>query len=159
MRAESITIKIPEINDALQINSLIIDVFKKCVAPDYSKEGVEFFLSICTPESVVEKFNENTPIFIANSGKMVVGVIWTRGNNHISRFFVDTAYQRIGIGRNLFNTLLNEVSRKYPDISEISVNSSPFAVYAYEKLGFVKIDEVKIGNGMKYIPMVYKIDF
>jgi GNAT superfamily N-acetyltransferase len=129
----------------------------KCVAPEYSEKGVNFFLNICKPEAILEKLNENTPLFIAKSNEKIVGIIWTRGKEHISRFFVDLEYQRKGTGRLLFNKLLLEIKSKYNDITEITVNSSPFALKAYEKLGFRQTDEEKCGNGMRYIPLIYKI--
>lgn len=157
MKIDKIEIIKPDVSEAEIINNLIIDVFMKCVAAEYSEEGVKFFLNICNPGEILVKINEDTPILVAKTEEKIVGIIWTRGINHISRYFVDVACQSKGIGRILFNGLLVEVKSKYKEISEITVNSSPFAMKAYEKLGFIKTEEEKIGNGMRYIPMVYKL--
>jgi ribosomal protein S18 acetylase RimI-like enzyme len=157
-KMKKINISYPESSDAEKINELIVDVFMKCVAPEYSEEGVQFFLSFCKPEIVTEKIIENTPILIAKFDEKIIGIIWTRGKNHISRYFVDIAFQGKGTGRLLFNKLLDEIRLRYKEISEITVNSSPYAAKAYEKLGFIKTDEEKTGNGMRYLPMIYKFN-
>jgi len=154
----TIKIKKPNADEASEINSLIIDVFISCVAPDYSQEGINFFLNICNQDQLLEKVNEPSPIYVAKIDKNIVGVIWTRDMNHISRYFVHTAYQKKGIGKMLFNSLLSEIISNHKEITEISVNSSPCAVGAYEKMGFIKIGEEKLENGIRFIPLLFKIN-
>lgn len=38
----------------------------------------------------------------------------------------------------------------------ITVNSSPYAVPVYHKLGFVDMDVEQISDGMRYTPMKYE---
>ena len=154
----SIEIRPPFENEAEAINALIKRVFMECVAPDYSVEGIQFFLGFCSTEVVLKKISETGQIIVAVERNEVLGVIQVRDTNHISRYFVDVNYQRKGIGRQLFNYLLEGIKKNYPDVDEITVNSSPFARKAYEGLGFRATDNEQVGNGMKYIPMVYKIN-
>ena len=69
---------------------------------------------------------------------------------HIALFFVDGNYHRRGIGRQLWNAVL-----KNNTATEISVNSSIYALEIYKKLGFEQIDDICESDGIKYVPMKY----
>jgi predicted GNAT family N-acyltransferase len=73
-------------------------------------------------------------------------------------FFVESSYQKQGIGRALFNEALDRIQTNNPTCLEISVNSSPNAVMTYEKLGFQKTADEKETNGIKYVPMKMELE-
>ena len=80
----------------------------------------------------------------------LVGIIATRSEGtHIALFFVDKKYQKQGIGKQLFQTILNT------NIDKITVHSSPYAVSIYHKLGFHDTDKEQIVNGLRFTPMEY----
>lgn len=82
----------------------------------------------------------------------VKGVIATNENRkHICCFFVKAQYQRQGIGRKLWNFLRENSSSK-----TITVNSSPYAVPVYHKLGFIDTDTEQLSDGIRYIPMKFE---
>ncbi|MEG0774239.1 GNAT family N-acetyltransferase [Clostridium sp.] len=54
--------------------------------------------------------------------------------NHIALSFVDGKHHRQGIGKKLFQIVLENSTAK-----EITVNSTPYAVEVYNRLGFVDI--------------------
>ena len=62
------------------------------------------------------------------------------------------AYQRQGIGRRLWEYLLNHSSNMV-----FTVNSSPYAVPVYHKLGFKDMDEEQLTDGMRYTPMRFEL--
>ena len=68
--------------------------------------------------------------------------------SHICLFFVDEPYQRRGIGRLLWEHVLY-----CSDEKSITVNSSPYAVEIYRKLGFQSLAEECVTDGMRYTPM------
>ena len=70
--------------------------------------------------------------------------------------FVDKDYHRQGIARQLFDTVISELTIN-PDNKEITVNSSPYAVVVYKHLGFIKTAEQQEKNGMLFVPMKYYI--
>lgn len=80
-------IREPTENDAESINELIKTTFMQFVAPDYSPEGIKFFLNLCNVEALKEKIKKGQ-IYIAVEDDQILGVIWTRDLNHISRYFV-----------------------------------------------------------------------
>jgi GNAT superfamily N-acetyltransferase len=144
-------------SEAELLCALIIDVFMQNVAPDYSDQGVQFFRGISTPADLGARITDGDYVFVAEEEGEVIGIIWTRDANHISRFFVRCDRQRHGVGKKLFARLIDTIVQYHGNISSITVNSSPFALKAYEKMGFVRTAEEQTGNGMRYIPMTYAI--
>ena len=135
-----------ETNEALE---LVLSVFMQYEAPDYSEEGVEAFKKTAV-------FNEDyigsIVMYGAYENDKIVGVIATRNNgSHITLFFVDGQHHRKGIGRMLFQTILEQNTS-----DEITVNSSPYAKEVYHHLGFEDTAAEQITSGIRYIPMIYK---
>ena len=134
-----------EIPEALR---LVWNVFLKFEAPEYSQEGIENFKSFIDSEKMIGGLE----MYGALVNEKVVGVAATRDQgNHIALFFVDSRYHRRGIGRKLFETV-----HKYSTSDCITVNSSPYAVPVYHKLGFLDTDSERKVNGIRYIPMTYQ---
>lgn len=127
---------------------LAMDVFLEFEAPDYSEEGVkEFEKSIHDPEYI-----KQLAVYGAYVDGSLVGVIATRSEGtHIALFFVKGEYQKQGIGRQLFLTVLGECSA-----DTMTVNSSPYAVPVYHKLGFEDKDAEQTVNGIRFTPMERK---
>ena len=67
---------------------------------------------------------------------------------HICLFFVDKVSQGKGIGNELMRVVVNDNENSY-----ITVNSSRYGVPIYEKLGFVKMEEEKERDGLRFTPM------
>lgn len=133
-----------ELEEAL---NLVWEVFSEYEVPEYSEEGINEFWRFIHNQDELDKLY----IYGAFNKDEVVGVIATR-NEHISLFFVKEEYQKRGIGKSLFEYIIDKVGE-----DNITVNSSPYAVDIYEKLGFKAIDKEQLVNGIRYIPMVYKI--
>lgn len=141
-------IKEAEMHSTLQ---LIKQVFMKFEAPDYSIEGISTFQNLVL----------NNPSFLnklefigAFHEEKIIGVIATRNNkSHIALFFVHESHQRQGISKRLFKAVLDDTSA-----NEITVNSSPYAVKIYERLGFKSISDEQIEDGIRYTPMKYVIN-
>ena len=133
-----------ELEEAL---NLVWEVFSEYEVPEYSEEGINEFWSFIHNQDELD----NLYIYGAFNKDEVVGVIATR-KEHISLFFVKEEYQRRGIGKSLFEYIIDKVEE-----DNITVNSSPYGVGIYEKLGFKAIDKEQLVNGIRYIPMIYKI--
>ena len=71
--------------------------------------------------------------------------------SEICCFFVKAQNHRQGIGRKLWEYLCENSQSKI-----ITVNSSPYAVPIYHKLGFVDLDIEQVSDGMRYTPMKYE---
>jgi len=146
-------------NDIRQALDLVNRVFTEFVAVDYSEQGSKTFsdyLKVKYEEVVNDMQTGHKRIWGYYHGGEIVGVIATRDKSHIALMFVDKQHHRKGIARSLYNTVLSELS-KNSDVTKITVNSSPYAVEAYERLGFIKTDEQQEKDGIIYVPMVHTI--
>lgn len=144
-------VEIQQINDQNlnDIIKLVTDVFTEFEAPDYSDEGVKAFFDTALNN---QEFMSQLAIWGAYIDKELVGMIATRNEGkHIALFFVDGKHQRQGIGRKLFEIVLeNSLS------NELTVNSSPYAKEIYHRLGFEDTDVEQAVTGIRFIPMIYR---
>lgn len=121
------------------------EVFRVYEAPDYSEEGVRAFYNFIHDSTHFNKLK----IYGAFDQEQLVGILATRSEgSHIALFFVKGEYQRRGIGKQLF-----EKGCKDNLSGEMTVNSSPYAVEVYHRLGFVDTDTEQLTDGIRYTPM------
>lgn len=135
-----------EMNPAIE---LISAAFMQFDAPDYSAEGVEAFKNTAIYNA---DFLNSLVMHGAYDGETLLGIIATRNEGrHIASFFVDGKHHRQGIGKKLLQIVLeNSIT------NEITVNSSPYAVEVYHRLGFVDTAPEQTRDGIRYTPMVYR---
>ncbi|WP_347567129.1 GNAT family N-acetyltransferase [Alistipes finegoldii] len=50
---------------------------------------------------------------------------------------------------------LRDFCRTDPAVSRITVNSSPYAVEIYRRLGFTATDAERVTDGIRFTPMTY----
>ncbi|NRF95713.1 GNAT family N-acetyltransferase [Paenibacillus frigoriresistens] len=81
-------------------------------------------------------------------------MIEIRDFKHISLFFVDGKNQKRGIAKSLLAMAIDKIKKQNSMINSISVNSSPYGVSAYEKMGFQKSDDEQVIKGMRFTPMI-----
>lgn len=124
------------------------NVFQEYEAPDYLEIGVKEFYRSVHDGQYLSKLR----LYGAFILEKLVGVIATRSEGtHIALFFVNGEYHRNGIGSKLFQTALSECSS-----NRMTVNSSPYAIPIYHKLGFNDTDMEQVVNGLRFTPMEYK---
>lgn len=130
---------------------MIWDVFCKYEAVNYPASGRDvFWKAIHDPQ-----YLQMLSAYGAFEEEQLVGIIATRNNgSHIALFFVEGEYHRRGIGRKLMAECLAKSSS-----NRIIVNSSEYAVEIYERLGFVRTDELKEDSGIRYVPMECAFSF
>lgn len=147
-------------NEIKQALDLVNKVFAEFVAMDYSERGNKSFndyLKIKYDEVTNDVQTGHKRIWGYYENNEIIGVIATRDISHIALMFVDKQHHRKGIARQLYDTVLSEIS-KNADVTRVTVNSSPYAVTIYERLGFVKTDEQQEHeNGIVYVPMTHTI--
>ncbi|MEI6100470.1 MAG: GNAT family N-acetyltransferase [Eubacteriales bacterium] len=142
------------IKDAL---SLVWDVFQEFEAPDYAQEGIDTFHDFIKPDSILEKMERKEILFWScMMGSSLAGVLAVRNDNHICLLFVRREFQRQGIARKLF--LAAEEYCRSLGLKNMTVNSSPYAVEAYRRLGFKDLAMEQTMNGIRYTPMEYAIN-
>ena len=126
--------------------------FLKFEAPEYTKEGIDHFLEFISGEQLYKMFLcGEYKVMVARDGARVIGVAALRAGCHVSLLFVDDRYHKKGIGRKLIAALQ---STYLTDGSvQLTVNAAPYAVKFYEKIGFIKTDDMKTADGITYLPM------
>lgn len=136
---------------------LIWTVFDEFEGPDYSTEGVKEFRRSINQETLTGMVERGEMrLWGCNVNGQLAGVIATRGADHISLLFVRKENHRQGIARTLFDRVVLEC-RDQNGVNRITVNSSPYAVEVYHRLGFVDTDTEKTINGIRFTPMEYLI--
>ncbi len=136
---------------------LIWEVFQKYEVPDYEEMGVKTFRHFIDYGNMVEKIHQGEMRFwgcyISN---LLVGVIALRTGQHISLLFVRDKFHHLGIARKLVNVAVDTVINSEPEIRAVTVNSSPYAVEFYKKVGFVPQGPEQRADGIRYTTMCLK---
>jgi GNAT superfamily N-acetyltransferase len=152
-RAASIRYRPMNMGEGTRVVNLVWEVFAEFVAPGYSEEGIAEFKKFVRAETLETRLAAGNIILLAESEKRLVGVIEVRENRHIALFFVEKAHQCQGLARELLRQAIAICRQRNPDLQLITVNSSPNAFTAYQALGFTKIEDEKVVNGLRFIPM------
>lgn len=122
-------------------------------AVEYSEEGVESFRDFISDQWLKKMFLKGEyQMFVALEGEKVIGFITVRNRSHISLLFVDKDYHRRGIGSTLIQKLgeylITEVGVDY-----MTVDSAPYAIEFYHKLGFWDLAPLQQKQGIIYTSM------
>lgn len=121
-------------------------------AKDYSQEGIDNFRKLLDSGEMKDMFIAGVyKLHVATCGDRIVGIAGMRRTNHISLLFVDADYQHRGIARELVRSL--QSSLPIPVGVKMTVNSAPYAVGFYHKLGFIDTDSELTSDGIVYTPM------
>ena len=132
-----------------ELTNLVIETFDEFVGIDYSEKGKDSFYKFISNGNIfTNMLLAHEFLITAKFNEQIVGVITTRDRAHISLLFVHKDYHKQGISRNLVDSLLN-----LSEENSITVNSSPYALEIYRKMGFVVQEELQEKDGIKFIPM------
>jgi ribosomal protein S18 acetylase RimI-like enzyme len=136
------------------VSDVVWEVFEEFVAPGYSYEGIETFKNFIQANEIRKATDSGRMFTICCwDGKILAGVIAMRDGNHICLLFVKKDYHRQGIAKELLNRAINKCKKIRPDLTQITVNSSPYAVNIYKRLGFEAVGDQTTRDGITYIPM------
>ena len=120
-------------------------VFIESEDDSYTKKGIETFCNFVDNKKITQSFK----FYGAFEDNVLKGIIATDSpKKHICLFFVDKVSQGKGIGKKLMSFIIDDNENSF-----ITVNSSRYAVSIYEKIGFIKTEEEKEQDGLKFTPM------
>lgn len=154
----TLSIRLVQPGEETQVCELITRVFDEFIAPNFSPEGVDEFLKYIQPNALRERSETDNFTLVATQGEEIVGVIEIRNHNHVSLYFVDQAHIGLGIGKSLWRWALGICRRDNPELTHISVNSSPYAAPIYEKFGFQQTKAEQGVHGIRFVPMVVELN-
>jgi GNAT superfamily N-acetyltransferase len=154
----NITIDELKTNEIDYVSSMIDNIFDEFVGMDYSLEGNSTFKDYINPQNIFNRFSDkSSQFFTVKYENKIIGIMEIKNTDHISLFFVKNEFHGQGIGKLLFRYYLEKRKNENTGIKAITVNSSIYAEKIYEKLGFIKTNGLQEKDGIKYIPMEYKI--
>lgn len=136
--------------DFAETKALIKKVFMRFEAPDYSEEGVAHFMKYLDEKLPKEIAADQVKLWCGKKNQRICGVLAVRLPAHIALLFVDEAYHRQGIAKKLYQAMQSELAPE-----QLTVNSSPYAVPIYHKLGFRLNGEEATTSGIRYQPMIF----
>lgn len=135
-------------NELVAAINLIWETFLQFEAPEYSDEGIQSFSHLIENDDIVASLE----FWGSYENGELRGVIATKENRkHICFFFVKSKYHRHGIGKKLWENILNNSNHPI-----YTVNSSPYAVPFYHKLGFIDMDREQLADGIRFTPMKFE---
>lgn len=115
-------------------------VFDEFVSPDISPLGCQNFYRFIAPAEFQKRLGKESAAILALDNDIIAGMIEMRQSDHIALLFVDRAYQKQGIASELLRQAIVKSKDFNPDLHKITVNSSPYTVHIYEKMGFSATD-------------------
>ena len=150
---DNILIRTINENEWEEAMNLAWDTFILYEAPEYTKEGITSFRNFVRDPILKTLFIEGKyNVLAAFNNNIIVGIIGVRNETHISLLFVDSEYHKKGIARRLVEKTFERTYEKYGK-REMTVNSSPYAVGFYHKMGFVDTDIEQTTDGIRDTPM------
>ena len=122
-------------------------------AQEYGEEGIESFRDFISDQRLKNMFLKGEyQMMVALHEEKVIGFITVRNRSHISLLFVNKKYHRQGIGSILIEKmgeyLITEVGVDY-----MTVDSAPYALEFYHKLGFWDLAPRQQKQGIIYTSM------
>ena len=134
--------------------NLVNHVFDLSVAALYSKKGNRSFKKYTDPEEMSARIHSDHFVLLALADGEIIGMIEMRRHRHISLFFVEQEFQGKGLGGELLGLAVEICLSNSSPLREMTVNSSPNAVKAYERMGFQSTGEEQNISGVRSVPMV-----
>lgn len=139
-----------QINDAL---ALIRRSFNDYLSSSYSELGAHNFMAAVNAPALKSDKPDNPNMFFgAYVNGVLAGVITIFNKSHIKFLFIDKPFA----GQKLAAGLIKHVSLNYfipAGITEVTVNSSPYAQGFYKKTGFAVMQPEQEQGGIRFIPM------
>jgi ribosomal protein S18 acetylase RimI-like enzyme len=105
-------------------------------------------------EAALRAYRERGDVFtVAEIAGELAGYIAIRPPTHLFHLFVDARWHRRGVGRALWEAA-RVTAGSETGTAHFTVNSSPYAVPAYQALGFRCDGALQTRNGVQFQPMV-----
>ena len=140
--------------DSKEVSDFIIKSFITFNGKNLNKESIKFFIELYRKENIEDKWLKDY-VVIAEINNKIIGVGRAKKNGFITHCYVDKKFMRKGIGSTLMKRLENQI--KSEKRNRVLLNSSPYGLKFYEKLGYKSKGIKKIYHGIPLYPMIKKV--
>ena len=135
-----------------EAEKLVLSVFDALVAPCFTEQGCKTFHDFVRGFAFSRRPQERFTLAALRQGK-VVGIIEVLEGSHVALFFVSPELQGQGIGGSLMKMAVEQCRKDNRGLTALTVNSSPNAVRAYERMGFAATSTEQEKDGIRFVPM------
>ncbi len=131
-------------------------VFLRYEAAEYEPEGVSNFYEFINDDFLYKMYRQGEYRVFGcyQDDTDLLGIISLRNGNHISLLFVDENHHHQGIAASLIRYLCDYLidcgGQEF-----VTVNSSPYAIGFYHRMGFTDTGEEVCSEGISYTPMKF----
>jgi predicted GNAT family N-acyltransferase len=140
-------------SDSNAVSRLILTLFDEFIAPGYSKKARKTFRWQTRRQTRCQELMAGEMRLVAVTDSELVGVIGVRDVSHVHWLWVRKDWHRRGVASILMANVIAEIRRKKPDAASITLNSSPYAMPVYLRLGFRIVGEEFDEKGLICTPM------
>lgn len=144
-----------EPSDVLFMSDLIDRLLRKYVLKDCTPEGRSLLLASIAPDALSKLMAEGYQYHVCAAGTDVFGVVAMRNAGHLHHLFVADSVRGTGLGRRLWEAARDAICIHGTAPPVFTVNSTPYAVGFYRKLGFLETGPQETRNGIPMQPMRY----
>lgn len=155
---ETVRIRPMRNTDTKDVQRLILTVFDEFVAPGYSRQASRTFRRQTRRQLHSPEQGEGETRLVAVAGHELIGVIGMRDVSHIHWLWVRKDWHHKGVARRLIGQGIAVVTEREPRAKKITLNSSPYAVPFYLRLGFNVSGSDFDQKGIICTPMVLDLD-
>lgn len=142
--------------DAIKAGNAVKAAIRGTLKSYYPKKVLDGFYKANNPKRFLERA-ANRQFFVAETGRKIIGVIALKEDD-IRTFYVRPEYQRMGIGRKLFERFKKEAIKN--KCKKVFVDSSTYAVPIYKALGFRRVKTIrKAIDGEQYSVVQMELKF
>jgi aryl-alcohol dehydrogenase-like predicted oxidoreductase/GNAT superfamily N-acetyltransferase len=135
-----------------QISRIALESFLGAVSPHYRAEGLAAFGRYASPEAITERMRAGHIFYLACREESTLGIAEIRPPAHLAMLFVLPGHQRRGVGKALLRQVIRDLQSTAGRVV-VTVASSPNAVGAYKRFGFVAEGEMQEVKGIRFQPM------
>jgi len=137
---------------APHVSRIALESFLGAVAPHYRPEGLVEFGRYASPEAIAERMRAGHIFYLARREESILGIAEIRPLAHLAMLFILPGQQRQGVGKALLRRAIRDLQHTADQVV-LTVASSPNAIDAYERYGFVAEGEMQEVKGIRFLPM------
>lgn len=153
LQEEKFSLRMAQEKDWEPAMKLAWETFLIFEAAEYSQEGIENFRDFISDQWLKNMFLKGEyQMIVALNGEKIIGFITLRNRCHISLLFVDKNYHKQGVGTALIQRL-GEYLISEMGVDYMTVDSAPYALEFYHKLGFWDLAPRQENHGIVYTSM------